>query len=164
MKNAMLVVTIVAAAGCAPRTFDCRVDVAPLRQKLAAAGEDASHILRPQRAADLDALVAGKKYRYVVDAHGALAVAPLPNDAQGNEYVHPILGGGAPVRTAGMLWRQGARVTVNQDSKSYCPTKASLKEAVRALHAIGVADVAVEDAPPACVAAHDPVLDVAPAR
>ena len=149
---AALALAAVAAVGCAPRIFVCRVDVQPLQQKLAAAGGDRARILRPTRARDLDVLVRGKRYRYVVDAGGRLAVAPLPTDAPHNEYVHPILGDGQPVRTAGMMRREdGGRIVVDQDSKSYCPTKRSLQAAVRALHAIGVGDVVVEDHPPACV-------------
>lgn len=149
---AAVAVAAALTAGCAPPRFACRVDVQPYRQKLAAAGGDASRILRPTRARDLDVLLPGKRYRYVVDLGGRLAVAPLPTDAPRNEYVHPILGDGQPVRTAGMMVRApNGRIVVDQDSKSYCPTKSSLKAAVRALRAIGVADVATADHPPACV-------------
>lgn len=152
MRLLAVVILAAAAAGCGPRIFACRVDVQPLEQKLAAAGGDRARILRPTHARDLDVLLPGKAYRYVVDVGGRLAVAPLPNEAMHNEYVHPILGDGQPVRTAGMMRREpGGRIVIDQDSKSYCPTKKSLQAAVRALHAIGVAEVAVEDHPPACV-------------
>jgi len=57
----------------------------------------------------------------VVRRGGTLAVAPL--DAPGNEYVHPVLGRGEAVLTAGNIRvdREGgklARVTVDQDSKA----------------------------------------------
>jgi hypothetical protein len=87
-----------------------------------------------------------------------LAVAPLPADAQGNEYVHPILAGGGPVRTAGGIRVERAhgaveRVVVDQDSKAYCPTSDSLGAAVQALSAAGVPEAIIrrEDRPPACV-------------
>jgi hypothetical protein len=148
----LLALALVAAAGCGPRIFVSRVDVQPLEQKLAAAGGDRSRIVRPTHARDLDVLLPGKPYRYIVDVGGRLAVAPLPNEALHNEYVHPVLGDGQPVRTAGMMRREaGGRIVIDQNSKSYCPTKPSLQAAVRALHAIGVADVVVEDHPPACV-------------
>ena len=61
------------------------------------------------------------------------------------------------MRTAGglRLDRQGeslVRVTVDQDSQAYCPTAASLREALVALDAIGVpaGDLRVENRPPDC--------------
>lgn len=143
--------------------FDSRVPYEPLQKKLAASGGDASRILRPRRAGDLDALASGKSYKYVVGPAGAIAIAPLPADAPGNEYVHPILAAGGPVRTAGNLrvTREGPRlvgIAVDQGSKAYCPTGASLQAALEALARIGVpADsLRVENRPPLCAGEKPP--------
>jgi hypothetical protein len=138
-------------------TFASRVPYAPLVQKLADAGGTPAQILRPTRAADLDSLAPGKRYKFVVDRAGRLAIAPLPADAPRNEFVHPILGGGEPVRTAGGLRveRTGAHVTrviVDEDSQSYCPSFASLAAAAAALLRLGVPATAIarEDRAPRC--------------
>jgi hypothetical protein len=152
----MLVPAVVAAT---PATFASRVPYAPLLQKLTASGGSVERIVHVRSAADLGRLESGRRYKFIVDAHGALAVAPLPADAPVNEYVHPILAGGAPVATAGGIRVERAggkltRVTVDQDSKAYCPTSESLAAAVQALTAAGVAAalIAREDRPPACAA------------
>jgi len=140
-----------------PVEFASRVPYEPLVAKLKASGGSFERILRVKAAADLAPLESGRRYKFVVDTRGQLAIAPLPADAKANEYVHPILGGGGPVRTAGgiRVERTGgkiARVVVDEDSKSYCPTLDSLTEAVRALTAVGVAASAItrEDHPPEC--------------
>jgi hypothetical protein len=145
----------------APPTFASRVPYPPLVEKLQASGGSFERVLRVSRAADLDALASGKRYKFVVDERGALAVAPLPADAPANEYVHPILARGARVRTAGGLRveREGGRLTaviLDEDSKSYCPTFESLQAAAEALAAVGVA--------PALVRREDRRPDCAPAR
>ena len=136
-----------------------RVAYEPLLAKLKASGGSLDRVVRVKQAADLDKLESGKRYKFVVDAHGQLAVAPLPADAPANEYVHPILAGGGPVRTAGgiRVERAGGKlqqIVVDQDSKSYCPGLDSLQEAVRALAALGIAAATVktEDRPPQCAA------------
>jgi hypothetical protein len=154
------------AAGVAaakPTEFSSRVPYAPLVAKLKASGGSADRILHVERAADLLRLENGKRYKFVVDTRGQMAIAPLPADAPSNEYVHPILGGGAPVRTAGgiVVERAGgqiAHVVVDQDSKSYCPTSDSLVEAVHALTRAGVAESLIrrEDRPPECASAKQP--------
>jgi cytochrome c556 len=97
---------------------------------------------------------------FVVGPNGTLAIAPLPADAPSNEYVHPVLGEGGPVRTAGNIRidREGesvVRVVVDQDSKSYCPTAESLSVALEALSNLGIAGgrLRVENHPPVCVGA-----------
>ncbi len=151
-------VAALALVGCGPSLMPSRVPYEPLRAKLLAAGGDPSRVLRPARAADLDALTDGKRYKFVVRADGTLAIAPLPADAQANEYVHPVLAEGGAVRTAGgiTVTRAGGAVAVviDQDSKAYCPPLASLVEAERALARIGVppSQVRREDRPPACAA------------
>jgi hypothetical protein len=151
------------ALGCSgpPRAvplFDSRVPFEPLAAKLRASGGDPARILRPRQAADLAALASGKRYKFVVGPDSMLVIAPLPVDAVPNEYVHPVLGGGGPVRTAGTLRldREGeslVRVVVDQDSKAYCPTGESLSAALDALVRLGVpADrLRVDNRPPACV-------------
>jgi hypothetical protein len=68
--------------------------------------------------------------------------------------VHPILGDGRPVRTAGAITRRANDTfEVDQDSKAYCPTFASLEAAVEALVRLGVPRERVfrRDRPPVCV-------------
>ena len=146
-------------AGCGPTLYTSRVPAAPLLAKLTASGGDPSRILHPRSAADLAPLDAGHRYRFVVLGDGTLAVAPLPQDAQGNEYVHPVLAAGAPVLTAGFLHleRTGDElraISVDQDSKSFCPPFASLAAARAALAALGVASdkIQLENHPPECIA------------
>ncbi len=163
-------VTLVAAAGLGaagsvgvavakPVEFPSRAAYEPLLAKLKADGGTPDRIVHVKRATDLDRLESGRRYKFVVDAHGQLAVAPLPADAPSNDYVHPILGGGNPVLTAGGVQVDRANgkledVVVDQDSEAYCPTKDSLSEAVRALAAAGVPAAAIrtEDRPPHCLA------------
>jgi hypothetical protein len=150
---------LVAACSARPAELPSRVAYQPLQAKLAASGGSPDRILHPRAPGDLDRLEGGRRYKFVVDARGAIAVAPLPADAPGNEYVHPILAGGGPVRTAGGIRIERAngaiqRIVVDQDSKSYCPPLASLGEAARALAALGVPSGAIqkEDRPPECAA------------
>jgi hypothetical protein len=141
-----------------PPLFESRVPLAPLIEKLRASGGETGLILHPHQAADLARLETGKRYRFVVRQDGRLAIAPLPVEAPSNEYVHPILADGQAVRTAGGLRvdREGQalhRVTVDQDSKAYCPTGASLGSALAELHRLGVPSesLRVENRVPACV-------------
>jgi len=74
-----------------------------------------------------------------------------------NEYVHPILADGSPVRTAGGIVVRHDGVTVSgavldRDSRAYCPTEASLAAAVDALVALGVPRAGITTTPrdPAC--------------
>ncbi len=138
--------------------FACRVDVAPLRAALRASGGDPSRILRPAAPSDLARLDAGHRYKFVLGVDRRLAVAPMPADAPHNEYVHPVLGDGAPVRSAGGLRveRSNGRVTrvvLDPESLAYCTTTDSLRPAVRALVAMGFAPdaIAVEARRFACV-------------
>jgi hypothetical protein len=159
MKNRVWVALVLvgATAHAKPAEFISRVPYQPLVAKLKESGGSPDRILHVQRASDLDALHSGRRYKFIVDARGRLAIAPLPADAPSNEYVHPILAAGAPVLTAGGLRVERsdgkvARVVVDQDSKAYCPTSESLAEAVKALINVGVPSGAVqrESRPPNC--------------
>ena len=154
----ILAVTVASPARAEPTLFPSRVALESLREKLKASGGDPAKIVRPRKAADLAALESGKRYKFVVRADGQLAVAPLPADAEHNEYVHPILADGQKVRTAGGLRvdrvdEKITTVTLDQDSQAYCPTAESLTSAKKALIHIGVpaAAIHVEDRPPKCV-------------
>jgi hypothetical protein len=165
MKALPVVAAVCVLAGCAaqpaPRPlFESRVPIAPLLARLKASGGDPGKVLTPRAAADLDRLETGKRYKFVVRAGGALAIAPLPVDAKSNEYVHPVLGEGHAVLTAGGIRvdresGKPTRVTVDQDSKAYCPTGDSLEAALVALARLGVPpdSLRVENRPPACVGA-----------
>jgi hypothetical protein len=142
-----------------PVEFPSRVAYPPLVAKLKASGGSLERVIHVKRASDLDPLESGHRYKLIVDTHGQLAIAPLPADAQSNEYVHPILAGGAAVLTAGGIRIDRTsgkieRVVIDQDSKSYCPTLDSLAEAARALTALGIpaASIERENHPPACAA------------
>src|SRR5689334_4276667 len=97
MKTAALLVATLFATTALP----CRVAYAPLVAKLKASGGAPDRVIRVKQVADLDRLESGRRYKFVVDANGQLAIAPLPADAPSNEYVHPILAAGGPVWTAG---------------------------------------------------------------
>ena len=152
----LLAATAVAVA--APSLFTSRVPYPPLVAKLKSSGGDSSRIVRVQSTKDLTRLESGKRYKFVLDEAGTLAIAPLPADAPNNEYVHPILAGGGAVKSAGgIVVELGdgkiAKVTIDQDSKSYCPTLQSLDEAARALEKAGIAPQIIvrQDRPPQCV-------------
>jgi hypothetical protein len=151
------VVLLATTALASPPLFTSKVPYAPLVAKLKASGGDLSRIVRPRAAQELTRLESGKRYKFVLDGSGALAIAPMPADAPNNEYVHPILAGGAPVRTAGGIAVDHAggkvvKVTLDQDSKAYCPTLQSLEEAARTLAKLGIASPMVvrQDRPPQC--------------
>jgi len=138
--------------------FDSRVPLEPPLAKLKESGGDPGRILRPRASADLAALESGRRYKFVVARDGRLAIAPLPADSPSNEYVHPVLAAGEPVRTAGgiRVEHNGSSIrkaVVDQDSKAYCPTAASLDSALTVLAGLGVpADrLRVDNRPPACV-------------
>ncbi|MDB4966155.1 MAG: hypothetical protein JWN44_1844 [Myxococcales bacterium] len=157
--GAVVLLLWAATASASPALFTSRVAYEPLVAKLKGSGGDRSRIVRARAAKDLTALQSGKRYKFVVDEAGALAIAPLPADAAVNEYVHPILAAGGAVRTAGGITVEHAdgkiaAVVVDQDSKAYCPTAQSLDEAVQALAKLGVATrlVTRRDRPPACAA------------
>jgi hypothetical protein len=143
--------------------FESRVPLPPLLAKLKEAGGDPSKILHPTAAGDLRVLESGKRYKFVVQADGRMAIAPLPADAPSNEYAHPVLGEGKPARTAGgiRLDREGAttaRLTVDQNSQAYCPSAASLGAALEELVRLGVTPdlLRTENQPPRCVGAPPP--------
>ena len=160
MKSAAASVLLLATAATAsPSLFSSRVPYDPLVAKLRASGGDPSRIVHARAAQDLTRLESGKRYKFAVDQSGALAIAPMPAEAANNEYVHPVLVAGGPVRTAGGIVVEHAagkvtRVTVDQDSKAYCPTLQSLDAAVAALTKLGIAapKIARQDRPPQCAA------------
>lgn len=138
--------------------YVCRVDAAPLRAALRAAGGDPARVLHPSAQRGLVALASGRRYKFVLTEDGKLAVAPEPADAPHNEYVHPVLADGAPVRSAGgitVVHDDGrvSRVLLDAESRAYCTTAESLRPTVRALRAMGVPAeaIAVEARPRACV-------------
>jgi hypothetical protein len=159
--TALTMILLLSPSGAASAAlFQSRVPYAPLLEKLQKAGESPDRILHPGSTSALEAVAGGQRYKFVVLPDGSLAVAPLPADAEHNEYVHPILAGGGPVRTAGGIRvefsdKRLLRVTVDQDSQAYCPTRASLTAAVQALGRIGVPRerVVIDDRPPRCASA-----------
>jgi hypothetical protein len=138
--------------------FDSRAPLAPLMAKLREVGGDPARIVRPKNVGELASLKSGARYKFVLARDGRLAIAPSPDDPA-NPYTHPILAGGEPVRTAGgiRVQRSGGAITkviVDPDSRAYCPTADSLREALDALAALGVAGDAlrVENRPVNCYA------------
>lgn len=136
----------------------CRVDVTPLRAALRASGGDPARIVRPTDQRGLLSLASGRRFKFVLTGAGMFAVAPMPSDAAHSEYVHPVLGDGAPVRSAGGVTvthddGRVSRVVLDAESRAYCTTAESLRPAVRALRAMGVPAelIAVEARPFACV-------------
>lgn len=144
-------------AGCGPSLYESRMPLAPLLDKLHAAGGAPALVLHPRTLADLAPLESGRRYEFDLLVDGTLAVAPVPVSAASNEYRHPVLAGGGRVRSAGGLRveREGGelvRVIVDQDSRAYCPSLRSLDAVVATLESIGVrrAFVQREDRPPRC--------------
>jgi len=143
--------------------LESRVPLEPLLVKLKASGGDVGRIIQLRSLSDLVRLESKKRYKFVVLADGRMAIAPLPADAPSNEYAHPVLAQGAPVRTAGGLaaehdGRTLRRVVVDQDSRAYCPPADSLVAALTELHRLGVPSdrFRLENRPPACVGAPPP--------
>jgi hypothetical protein len=161
MDKAVVAALLFAAATAfaSPSRFTSKVPYDPLVAKLKAAGGDPARIVHVHSPRDLLRLESGKRYKFVVDDAGGIAIAPLPADAPNNEYVHPILASGGSVRTAGGITVEHSadtitRVVLDQDSKAYCPTVQSLDEATQVLEKLGVANQAItkQDRPPACAA------------
>lgn len=150
---------LVALAGCerAPAMFPSRKEIAPLRARLTQSGGDSSRVIRVNGLVDLTQLNRNTRYKFSLPADGVLRVAPLPADMPNNEYVHPILADGAPVRTAGgiVVRHDGVTVTgavLDRDSRAYCPTEASLGAAIDALVSLGVSrgGITIEPRTPQC--------------
>jgi hypothetical protein len=140
-----------------PDVLVSRIAYAPLLVKLRAAGSDPANVQLVTTGVDLLRLKSGSRYKFSQRADGRIATAPLPADAPHNEYVHPILAGGGPVRTAGgiVVEHHGGtiiRVIVDQDSQSYCPSLASLRFALEELARIAVprSKLFTKDRPPRC--------------
>ncbi|MBI3894247.1 MAG: hypothetical protein HY303_22230 [Candidatus Wallbacteria bacterium] len=152
----------VCGAPPAPRpVFDCRVPLAPLMAKLRAAGGDVTRILYVERAVDLTRLKAGARYKFSLPVAGRFAIGPEPAEVSGSVYSHPILSGGRPVLAAGGIrvdHEAGklVKVTVDQDSQSYCPTADCLQAALESLAGVGVPVevLRVENRTPECVENH----------
>lgn len=161
----LLALVLAPAAFAEESLLPCRVALPPLLVKLKRTGGDPARVVRVQRVADLLALRSGARYKFSQASDRALRVAPAPADEPNNEYSHPVLAQGAPVFTAGGITvvhdgRTLRRVTVDQDSKSYCPTLASLATALAELARLGLGRerMATRDRPPAC----EPLPDGAP--
>jgi hypothetical protein len=137
--------------------FTNRKEMAPLRERLRASGGDVARVIRVRTLQDLSVLRVGERYRFAIPEDGQLRVAPLPASAANNEYVHPLLVDGAPVRTAGYLSvkhsdRTVTGAMVDRDSRSYCPSQQSVQAAIDALRTLGLARdrIAVDPVPPHC--------------
>lgn len=144
-------------AGAADGLLPCRLALQPLLARLEAAGGDPARAVRVLAAADLLRLESGARYKFSQPSDGRLRVAPAPADRPRNEYSHPVLVRGAAVRTAGGVevvhdGRAITRVTLDQDSKSYCPSLASLTFAVEELVRLGIGRgrIVTRDRPPKC--------------
>jgi|JI10StandDraft_1071094.scaffolds.fasta_scaffold706064_2 hypothetical protein len=140
-----------------PERFTNRKDMAPLRERLRASGGDVARVIHVRALQDLTALQVGERYRFAIPEDGRLRVAPLPASATNNEYVHPVLVDGAPVRTAGYLIvkhldRTVTGAMVDRDSRAYCPSQRSVQVAIDALRTLGLARdrIAVDPVPPQC--------------
>ncbi|MFO0625836.1 MAG: hypothetical protein U0325_09495 [Polyangiales bacterium] len=140
-----------------PERFTNRKDLAPLRERLRATGGDPTRVIRVRALQDLAALQVGERYRFAIPEDGQLRVAPLPASAANNEYVHPLLVDGAPVRTAGYivvkhLDRMVTGAMIDRDSRAYCPSAQSVQVAIDALRALGLdrSRISVDPVPPQC--------------
>lgn len=118
---------------------DCGVDPAPYEARLRERGQDPGAVIDADDLEDLAFVVNGEQYRYVVLPDGRIRVAPIPLSAEDNDYVHPVLGEGQPVRGAGFLMRNedGDGWTVDRNSQAYCPPPGTEEHAVEALVRIG---------------------------
>lgn len=153
----LLLLAMVTAAFAAEPLLPSRVAYAPLLAKLKRAGGDPARVLPVARLADLLRLRSGVRYKFAQPGDRSLRLAPAPADEPKNEYSHPVLAGGGSVLTAGGIVvvhdrSRVQRVTLDQDSKSYCPSLASLTTAVAELVRIGLPreQVATQDRPPVC--------------
>lgn len=156
MRAPLLCLALLACSR-SPERFNNRKDIVPLRERLRASGGDLARVIDVRSLGDLGRLQVGERYRYAIPEDGRFRVAPLPASASNNEYVHPVLVDGAPVRTAGYLIvkRQGGEVSgvmVDRDSLAYCPTQSSLQAAIDALIALRLdrTRISVDPAPPHC--------------
>jgi hypothetical protein len=154
MRRWMLVLALV---GCAepPTSYSSRVDYAPLEAALREAGGSPDDAWTIGTRDDLRRLASGRRYKVVLTTDGSLRVAPRPADEPRNEYVHPILARGRDVRTAGGIVVEHTdgrvtRVVVDQDSKAYCPSFASLDALRERLRQLGVGRVEAVDRVPDC--------------
>lgn len=140
-----------------PERFTNRKEMAPLRERLRASGGDVGRVIHVRALQDLMALQVGERYRFAIPEDGHLRVAPMPASAANNEYVHPVLVDGAPVRTAGYiivkhLERTVTGAMIDRDSRAYCPSQRSLEVAIEALRSLGLARdrISVDPVPPQC--------------
>ena len=157
MRTALLLILTLLGCSRASALFESRKDLPPLRARLLAAGGDPARVIDVRALADLTRLDSGARYKFSLPADGRMRVAPLPIRAPNNEYVHPVLVDGAPVRTAGSITvkHDGNTVTgamVDRDSRAYCPSEASVGAAIDALRALGLprGRISVEPSAPQC--------------
>lgn len=124
--------------------FDSRVPLDPELEKLKKAGDDPSKALRLAGASELVKLLEpGKRYDYVVMPNNAMVVAPKSVEAAGNFWSHPILANGGAVKAAGhiRIEKNGgnlAKVIVDAESDTYCPSQESLRATLASLTAMKV--------------------------
>lgn len=141
--RALGLVALLVASACAPQQYSSRHAYPALVAKLCESGGSLDAILVLTQAAQLLSLQSGKRYKFALAADGRLRIAPLPFEAANNEYHHPIVALGQRVTTAGGITvaHDGVtmtQVTLDQDSKSYQPSFASLAAAERYLRGVGV--------------------------
>lgn len=156
MRGLFLLLLALCACSRSER-FNNRKPIGPLRERLRASGGDPARVHHVRALSDLARLEFGEKYRYAIPEDGRLRVAPIPARMPNNEYVHPTLVDGAPVRTAGYIivkHREGvvSGVMVDRDSRAYCPSQGSLQAAISALRSLGLARdrISVDPVPPNC--------------
>lgn len=124
--------------------FDSRTPYDPALEQLKKAGDDPTRTLKPTSAQDLAKLLEpGKRYLHVVMPNGTLVIAPKSVDAPQSYWAHPLLAGGASVKTAGhiRIERSGdalTKVVVDAESETYCPLPESLRATLGALAALKV--------------------------
>ncbi len=139
-------------------SFDARVPVAGLQQRLVAEHGSMDMIRTPRHLADFLQFISGKRYAFVLRRSGVLAVAPVPADAGHNPYSHALLALGEPVVTAGgltVIHAEGVilKLVIDSDSAAYCPTSESVREALPILARAGIPGdrVRLDNRPRTCV-------------
>lgn len=141
--RALAIAAALFVAACAPQQYSSRHAYPVLVAKLRETGGSLDAIVVLKQAAQLLTMQSGKRYKFALAADRVLRIAPLPFEAANNEYHHPIVALGQRVTTAGGITvvHDGAtitQVTLDQDSKSYQPSFASLAAAEKYVRGVGV--------------------------
>lgn len=141
--RALVLAALLLAVACAPQQYSSRHAYTELVAKLRESGGSLDALIVLSQAAQLLTLQSGKRYKFALAADRLLRIAPLPFEAANNEYHHPIVALGQRVTTAGGITvvHDGAAitaVTLDQDSKSYQPSFASLAAAEKYVRGVGV--------------------------